>query len=61
MRHFSVEKATALYTYDGASVEEFSFEENDVLSIVDSSDSTWWKAERNGVIGLVPAAYVERQ
>lgn len=27
--------------------------------MVDSSDANWWKAEREGKIGLVPATYLE--
>lgn len=54
-----VQSARALYAYDAASPEEHSFEEGDTLSVVDTSDESWWKAEVGGIIALVPATYVE--
>jgi len=30
-----------------------------VISVVDRSDSDWYKAEKDGVIFIVPAAYLE--
>lgn len=52
-------KATALYSYTGDNSDELPFVEGDSLSIVDRSDSDWWKAEQGGVIFIVPAAYLE--
>ncbi|KAI0312324.1 hypothetical protein OF83DRAFT_1146615 [Amylostereum chailletii] len=52
-------KAKALYAYTGASADELPFAEGDVLSIVDRSESDWWKAEQGGVVFIVPAAYLE--
>ncbi|KAJ3537063.1 hypothetical protein NM688_g6740 [Phlebia brevispora] len=52
-------KAKALYSYDGTNSEELSFSEGDNLAIVDHGDSDWWKAERGGVVFIVPAAYLE--
>lgn len=57
--HCTAQSATAIYSYAATSDEELSFEEGDTLSIVDSSDESWWKAERGGFVGLVPATYVE--
>jgi hypothetical protein len=54
-----VQKAKALYTYAATSAEEHSFEEDAILSIVESSDPSWWKAEQDGLIALVPATYLE--
>ncbi|BGO93264.1 hypothetical protein NBRC10512_000083 [Rhodotorula toruloides] len=51
--------ARALYSYTAASPDELSFEEETNLAIVDRSDESWWKAEKDGVIGLVPATYFE--
>ena len=70
MPHFSpaeriadgrVVKAKALYAYTGTSADELPFAEGDVLSIVDRTESDWWKAEQGGVVFLVPAAYLEVQ
>lgn len=33
--------------------------DGDELAIVDRSESDWWKAEQNGVVFMVPAAYLE--
>jgi hypothetical protein len=51
--------ATALYAYEGTSADELPFTEGDVLTIVDRSETDWWKAERDGLIFIVPAAYLE--
>jgi hypothetical protein len=48
-----------LYTYVGGSDEELPFSESDVLSIVDTPEGDWWKADKGGVVFLVPAAYLE--
>lgn len=52
-------RARALYSYVGASADELPFSEGDVLSIVDRSEGDWWKAEKGGVVFIVPAAYLE--
>ncbi|KIK20542.1 hypothetical protein PISMIDRAFT_682232 [Pisolithus microcarpus 441] len=52
-------QATALYSYEGSSPDELSFTEGDVLTIVDRLESDWWRAERDGVVYAVPAAFVE--
>lgn len=57
----TVRSALALYSYTAASEEEISFEEGQAVAIVDSSDADWWKAEKGGVIGLVPGSYFESQ
>lgn len=55
----SAKPAKALYDYTATSGEELSFVEGDVLSIVDDSEESWWKAEKGGTIALVPATYLE--
>jgi hypothetical protein len=52
-------QAKALYAYPGGNDNELPFLEGDVLSIVDQSESDWWKTEKDGVIFIVPAAYLE--
>ena len=54
-------KAKAIYTYTGNSDEELPFAEGDMLDIVDKTDDSWWKAEKAGVVFIVPAAYLEVQ
>lgn len=55
----SAQYATALYSYDATSDEEHSFDEGSTVTVVDTSDASWWKAEKDGRIGLVPATYLE--
>jgi hypothetical protein len=52
-------KARGLYDYPGGSADELPFSEGEEISIVDRSDSDWYKAEKDGVIFIVPAAYLE--
>jgi SH3 domain len=48
-----------MYNYPGESADELPFSEGDIISVVDRSDSDWYKAEKDGVIFIVPAAYLE--
>ncbi|KAH7911883.1 hypothetical protein BJ138DRAFT_1062162 [Hygrophoropsis aurantiaca] len=52
-------KATAIYSYTGGNSDELPFAEGDELSIVDKSEADWWKAEQDGIVFIVPAAYLE--
>jgi hypothetical protein len=56
---YTAQQAKALFPYAGNTDEELPFAEGDILNIVDSSEEDWWKAEKNGVIFIVPAAYLE--
>ncbi|KAF8626353.1 hypothetical protein AX15_005009 [Amanita polypyramis BW_CC] len=51
--------AKALYEYSSSSPDELSISAGDIISIIDRSDEEWWKAEQDGMIYIVPAAYVE--
>jgi actin cytoskeleton-regulatory complex protein PAN1 len=51
--------AKGLYDYPGGSADELPFSEGDVIPVVDRSDPDWYKAEKDGVIFIVPAAYLE--
>ncbi|GAA5957438.1 hypothetical protein JCM21900_003306 [Sporobolomyces salmonicolor] len=59
VEEIAAQPAKALYAYVAASEDEISFDEDEALAVVDTSDESWWKAEKNGVIGLVPAAYFQ--
>ncbi|KAJ7500362.1 hypothetical protein B0H11DRAFT_1908822 [Mycena galericulata] len=52
-------KAKAVYEYTASNADELSFSEGEVLSIVDTSEEEWWKAERDGAVFIVPAGYLE--
>ncbi|KAI8351821.1 hypothetical protein EDC96DRAFT_577544 [Choanephora cucurbitarum] len=52
----------ALYPYTAQSVEEVSFEENEVLELFEKDDVNWYLVQKNnGPLGLVPSNYVEEQ
>lgn len=57
--HFFAVSAKGLYDYPGGSADELPFSEGDIISVVDRSDSDWYKAEKDGIIFIVPAAYLE--
>ncbi|KAI6037321.1 hypothetical protein BKA83DRAFT_4175015, partial [Pisolithus microcarpus] len=52
-------QATALLSCEGSSPEELSFTERNVLTMVDHLEPDWGRAERDGVVYAMPAAYVE--
>lgn len=52
-------RAKAVYTYQSTSAEELPFNEGDILDIVEKSEGDWWKAQKDGMVFLVPAAYLE--
>ncbi len=54
-----LEKAKAVYTYTAGNADELPFDEGDELSIIDMSEDEWWKTEKDGVVFIVPAAYLE--
>lgn len=56
---FPAVKARALYTYTASNPDELSFAEDEELSIIDTNEDEWWKAEQGGVVFIVPAAYLE--
>jgi len=51
--------AKAIYGYSGTTADELTFEEGDEISVFDTSDANWWKAEHGGAIVIVPASYLE--
>lgn len=55
---FSV-KAIAAFAYPGNNTDELPFNEGDQISIIDQSEGDWWKAEQEGVVFIVPAAYLQ--
>ena len=56
---FSVAEAIALYPYTGNNPDELPFAEGDTLTTIDRSDADWWKVEKDGLVFIVPAGYVE--
>lgn len=39
-------------------VSQCLFERGDVLTVINSSDSDWWRCELRGKQGIVPRTYV---
>ncbi|KAI5362266.1 Putative SH3 domain, BAR domain, AH/BAR domain superfamily, SH3-like domain superfamily protein [Septoria linicola] len=52
---------TALYDFDGQTVEDLPFREGDRIRVIKRTDSTddWWEGEVNGRKGSFPANYVQ--
>jgi len=50
---------TALYSYQAQSEAELSFQEGDVLDLLEDLQDGWSKGTLNGVEGLFPTSYVE--
>ncbi|XP_077988866.1 osteoclast-stimulating factor 1-like [Glandiceps talaboti] len=49
----------AVYKYEAQQDDELSFDEGDVLYILDMKNADWWKARCGGKGGLIPSNYVE--
>lgn len=47
----------ATFAYNTNETDELSFEEGDLIYIVDDSDTSWWKARLRGKEGLVPSNF----
>lgn len=55
----SLKFVRAVFAYTGGDEDELSFEEGDLLYIVDDkSDKDWWRARCRGKEGLVPANFL---
>ncbi|XP_020621170.1 osteoclast-stimulating factor 1-like [Orbicella faveolata] len=52
-----VQVVRALYNYTAQQPDEISFEEGDILYIVDRSAGPWWKAKVGNKTGLIPSNY----
>lgn len=51
--------AKALYDYTANGSDEFSIVVDETVFVIDTEDADWWKVERDGLIGNIPAAYVQ--
>jgi len=48
----------ALYSYTAQSHDELTFQEGDVLYVIDQiADKNWWKAKCGQSVGLIPSNY----
>jgi len=55
-----VQVVKAIYPYTALRPDELTFEEGDMLYIIDKSDPNgWWKARVGNKTGLIPGNYVE--
>lgn len=58
-----IEYCIALYDYDASAEDELTFEENQIITIVNKSphgvDDGWWEGEIDGKIGNFPSLVVE--
>ncbi|CAL4121800.1 unnamed protein product, partial [Meganyctiphanes norvegica] len=53
-----VQSFEALYNYTALRDNELSFEEGDMLFVLDQSDDNWWLAMVDNQKGLIPSNYV---
>ncbi|XP_034383836.1 intersectin-2-like [Cyclopterus lumpus] len=49
----------AMYDYTAANRDELSFSKGQLISILDKTNPDWWKADINGVTGLLPTNYIK--
>lgn len=49
-----------LYAYDAQDIDELSFNEGDIISILKEDPAGWWSGRVKGKDGLFPANYVEK-
>ncbi|KAA0710802.1 Intersectin-2 EH domain and SH3 domain regulator of endocytosis 2 [Triplophysa tibetana] len=52
-------QVVSIYDYTAANEDELSFSQNQIINVLDKSNSDWWKGELNGVTGLIPTNYVK--
>lgn len=53
-----VQVVRAQYNYAAQQPDEISFDEGDILYIIDKSAGPWWKAKVGNKTGLIPSNYV---
>lgn len=57
------EYCIALYDYDASAEDELTFQENDIITIINKSphgvDDGWWEGELSGKVGNFPSLVVE--
>ncbi|ESN98995.1 hypothetical protein HELRODRAFT_67445, partial [Helobdella robusta] len=54
----AVGSVVAMYNYQGQADDDLSFEEGNVINLIEKTNSDWWKGELNGAVGIFPANYV---
>jgi hypothetical protein len=52
-------RARALFDFDAQAADELRLQQGDVVVLVAEAESGWWKAELNGMRGVVPFNYLE--
>ncbi|RXG57450.1 Osteoclast-stimulating factor 1 [Armadillidium vulgare] len=60
LRKGSVQAFEALYSYKSTKPNELSFEEGDLLYVLDQSDANWWLARQDKSEGLIPSSFVSK-
>jgi len=51
---------TAIYTYQASSEGELSFNEGEVIGILEEHEDGWTMGELNGIQGLFPGSYIQK-
>lgn len=55
-----VSRVRAAYSFVGQDDSELSFQEGDVIAVLDSADKNWWKGVLKGRTGLFPLNHVQK-
>ncbi|ESP05323.1 hypothetical protein LOTGIDRAFT_208351 [Lottia gigantea] len=53
-----VKVVQAMFRYEAQQADELTFDEGDLLYIIDMTNSDWWKAKCGKKVGLIPSNYV---
>jgi hypothetical protein len=52
--------ARALYTFEGSRLDNLSFKEGDIITVLKQDEGGWWRGSSlDGRIGIFPKNYVE--
>ncbi|KAK4299769.1 hypothetical protein Pmani_027986 [Petrolisthes manimaculis] len=55
-----IPQVKAIYSYDASDADELSFQEGDVLQLVQEDVSGWWTCKFRGKEGFCPATYLKK-